>query len=54
MRIVGMMLLVAGMSGAAFGGWLYGAVPEIDSRSAVTGLTLLSGAFLVVKSRLKK
>lgn len=50
MKFVGMMLLVAGMSGAA----MATAVPEIDAGSSVSALTLLSGALLVVRSRRKK
>ena len=49
MKIIGMMLLVMGMSGAAMA-----AVPEIDDGSGVSALALLSGALLVIKSRRKK
>ena len=51
MKIVGMILLVAGMSGAAMG---LSVVPEIDAGSGIGALTLLSGALLVIKSRRKK
>ena len=54
MKIAGTMLLVFGMAGAAMAGGYYVAVPEIDAGSAATGLVLLSGALLVVKSRMKK
>ena len=50
MKIVGMILLVVGMSGAA----MATSVPEIDVGSGISGLTLLSGALLVMKSRRKK
>jgi hypothetical protein len=49
MKIIGMMLLVVGMSGAA----MATAVPEIDATSSVSALALLSGALLVIKSRRK-
>ena len=48
MKIVGMMLIVVGMSGAAMA-----SVPEIDAGSSMSALTLLSGALLVIKSRRK-
>lgn len=50
MKLVGMILLVAGMSGAA----MATAVPEIDASSGISALTLLSGALLVARSRRKK
>jgi hypothetical protein len=50
MKIIGMMLLVIGMSGAA----LANATPEIDAGSAGSALVLLSGALFVIKSRRKK
>ena len=55
MKILGMMLLVVGMSGAAMAGagWI-ATVPEIDAGSGVSALTLLSGALLVIKSRRRK
>jgi hypothetical protein len=52
MKIIGVMLLVVGMSGAAMG--IPTGVPEIDAGSAVNGLLLFSGALLVIKSRRKK
>jgi len=50
MKLVGMFLLLVGVSGAA----LASAVPEIDPGSSASALTLLSGALLVIKSRRKK
>ena len=50
MKIIGMMFLLAGMSGAA----MATSVPEIDAGSSISALTLLSGALLVIKSRRKK
>lgn len=47
MKIVGMMLLVIGASGAAFAL----AVPEIDPGSGASALALLAGAVLVVRGR---
>ena len=50
-RALGMMLVVAGLSSVAFGTGIY--APEIDGMSAVSALTLLSGAVLVIRSRRK-
>ena len=50
MRIVGMLLLLAGTVVTASAS----AVPEIDASSAVSGLALLSGSLLMLKSRRKK
>ena len=50
MKTLGLILLVIGMSGAA----MAGAVPEIDGGSAVGALCLLSGAIVLIRSRLKK
>jgi hypothetical protein len=50
MKIIGMMLLVMGMSGAA----MATGTPEIDAGSGIGALALLSGALLVIKSRRKK
>ena len=49
MKIIGMMLLVVGMSGAAMASG-----PEIDAGSGISALVLLSGGLLVIKSRRKK
>jgi len=54
MKIVGMMLLVVGISGSALAGYYTAVVPEIDASSAASGLALLSGALLIVRSRRKK
>jgi hypothetical protein len=51
MKLVGMILLFAGMSVAAMA---TPAVPEIDGSSGISALTLLSGALLVIRSRRKK
>ena len=47
-KIVGMVLLVTGLSGAVMG-----AVPEIDASSGMSALAFLSGTLLVIKSRRK-
>ena len=49
MKIVGLMLLVVGMAGAAMA-----SVPEIDAGSGISALTLLSGILLIIKSRKRK
>ena len=51
MKVIGMMLLLAGMSVAAMASIT---VPEIDAGSGISALTLLSGTLLVIKSRRKK
>ena len=48
MKLIGMMLIVVGMSIAA-----KASVPEIDASSGLSALTLLGGALLVFKSRRK-
>jgi hypothetical protein len=48
-RIIGMMLLLVGISGLAIGA----PVPEIDPGSGASALALLSGALLVVRARRK-
>jgi hypothetical protein len=50
-KALGMMLVVAGLSSVAFGTAIY--APEIDGMSAISALTLLSGAVLVIRSRKK-
>ena len=50
MKTIGMMLLVAGVSGAA----LASPVPEIDAGSGISALTFLSGALLVIRSYRKR
>ena len=51
MKLVGMFLLVVGMSGVVLA---IPPSPEIDPGSGVSALALLSGALLVIKSRRKK
>ncbi len=53
MKIIGIMLLVAGAVGVASAGVVPSA-PEIDATSAVGALALLSGSLLILKSRRKK
>jgi len=48
MKIVGLLLLVVGMSGAAMA-----TVPEIDASSGINALALLSGTLLIIRSRRK-
>ena len=49
-KMIGLLLLFVGVSGAAIAGT---AVPEIDAASGVGALALLSGALLVLRSRKK-
>lgn len=49
-KILGMTLMVVGLCSAAFAGRI-GAVPEIDATTAVSALTLISGATLVIRAR---
>ena len=51
MKILGLMLLVIGMAGAVTAQKV---APEIDGGSAVGALCLLSGALVLIRSRLKK
>ncbi len=51
MKLVGMMLLIAGVAGSAFAGT---GAPEIDSNSAYAAITLLSGGLLVLRTRRRK
>jgi hypothetical protein len=51
MKILGMMLVLAATVLAQDSG---APVPEIDGGTAVSGLALLSGALLLVKSRFRK
>ncbi|MGZ4821283.1 MAG: hypothetical protein ACXVY9_07475 [Terriglobales bacterium] len=48
-KMIGIALMVAGLTSAAFAS----AVPEIDGSTAVSALTLLSGAMLVIRGRKK-
>ncbi len=50
MKLVGMMLLVAGMGARVFAGAV---TPEIDSNSAYAAITLLSGGLLILRARRK-
>ena len=52
MRLVGLMLLLIGVSGLAMA--LAPAAPEIDPSSGTSALALLSGALLVIRGRCKK
>jgi hypothetical protein len=52
MKILGMMLLLAGVSSVAFAGSV--PVPEISPASGVAAITVLSGAILVIRGRRKK
>ena len=58
MKILGLMILLIGMSGAAMAD-CYGddcpvAVPEISGSLATGALALLSGTIVLVRSRYKK
>jgi hypothetical protein len=50
MKVVGLMLLLVGIVATASAT----PVPEIDAGSTVSGLALLSGCLLMLKSRWKK
>ena len=50
MKVAGLVLLMIGVGGAAFGT----AVPEISPASAGSALALISGAVLVMRGRRKK
>jgi hypothetical protein len=52
MRFAGTILLFLGVAGAALAG-VHPPAPEIDPGSAVSALTLLSGALLVIRGRRK-
>jgi hypothetical protein len=57
MKLLGIVLLVVGMSGVALAGagpWAPAAVPEIDPGSVVRAVALLSGGLLLVKIRRRK
>ena len=51
-KIIGMMLIVTGLSAVAMAGAV--AAPEIDAAAAVSGLAVLSGAVLIIRGRRKK
>ena len=48
-KVFGTMLLIVGLSSLALAGNVI--APEIDGASAISALTLISGAALVIKSR---
>jgi LPXTG-motif cell wall-anchored protein len=50
-RVIGALLLVAGIAGHAFAGT---GAPEIDPASGIAALGLLSGGLLVLRARKKK
>lgn len=50
MKLLGMALLLVGVSGAAFA---YPGSPEIDPGAAGSALALFSGALLLIRSRRK-
>jgi len=51
-KLIGMTLLILGVTGAAFAGGL-AVVPEIDGATAVSAITLATGAALILKARKK-
>ena len=54
-KALSLSILLVAASNAAMASWYtVVAAPEIDGSTTVMGLALLSGAMLVVKSRLKK
>ena len=55
MKIVRSIGILVAMSSMAMAQWYtVAAAPEVDSNTAITGLALVSGLLLVVKSRLRK
>lgn len=52
MKLVGIALLLVGLSTVAFAGGV--ATPEISPASGVAALALISGALLVVRGRRRK
>jgi len=51
LRAIGIAILLASISGAAFAGL---AAPEIDGGSGVAAVGLLAGGLLVLRSRRKR
>jgi hypothetical protein len=49
-KLVGTTLLIAGLASAAFAGAI-ATVPEIDAATAISAITLVAGAALVIRSR---
>ena len=52
-KTVGMILLLLGVSGAAFAG-ITTAAPEIDATTGVSALALLGGACFIIRARKKR
>jgi|KBSMisStandDraft_5_1062788.scaffolds.fasta_scaffold858782_2 hypothetical protein len=52
MKSIGMVLLLAGLSGVAIAGTA--GVPEISATSGAAALAVLSGAILVIRGRRKR
>jgi hypothetical protein len=52
-RGVGVGFLIAALGGATFGGD-FGAAPEIDAGSLLSGITLLSGGILILTNRMRR
>jgi hypothetical protein len=50
-KLIGAMMVIAGMAGHAFAGSL---VPEIDASSGIAAVGLLSGGLLILRARKKK
>jgi hypothetical protein len=50
-KLIGMALLIAGLASRAFASPV--AVPEIDGATAVSAITLVTGAVLVMRGREK-
>ncbi|MGZ4821278.1 MAG: hypothetical protein ACXVY9_07445 [Terriglobales bacterium] len=51
-KFIGTTLLIAGLASAASAAGII-TVPEIDSATAVSAITLIAGAALVIKARKK-
>jgi len=51
-KVLGFVLMVTGISAVAMGGTV--GVPEISPAMAVSGITVLAGAVLVMRGRRKK
>jgi len=52
MKMIGIVLLLVSVASLAFAGGVV--VPEISPASGVAGLTLVSGALLVIRGRRKQ
>ena len=53
-KILGITTLLLGVTGMALAGGLAHGVPEIDAATAIGAVALLSGSFLVIRSRRRK